>query len=89
MCLLRFILAKFFHVLKLKLFLLPNSVLAKHIKININGRFTIEHSHLFLLTSRLILVVTCLPDLSQFLELLLSFVKSPHGGHYCLRIGCG
>jgi hypothetical protein len=21
--------------------------------------------------------------------LLLSFVKSPHGGHYCLRIGCG
>jgi hypothetical protein len=33
---LRFILAKLFHVLKLKLFLLPNNVLAKCINVNIN-----------------------------------------------------
>jgi hypothetical protein len=93
LCLLRFIFAKLFHVLKFKLFLLPNNVLAKRVNININSHLAIEHSHLLLLllllASRLILVATCLPSLSQSLELLLSFVKSPHGGHYCLRIGCG
>jgi hypothetical protein len=36
MCLLRFVLARLFHVLKLKLFLLPNNVLAKRINVNIN-----------------------------------------------------
>ncbi len=87
--LLCFTLAKLFHVLKLKLFLLPNSVLAKRVNVNINGRLAVEHSHLLLLASRLILVVTCLPSLNQSLELLLLFVKSPSGGHYCLRIGCG
>jgi hypothetical protein len=86
---LRFVLAKLFHILKLKLFLLPNSVLVKRVNININGRLAVEHNHLLLLAFRLILVATCLPGLSQSLELLLSFVKSPHGGHYCLRIGFG
>ncbi len=87
--LLCFVLARLFHVLKLKLFLLPNNILAKRVNVNINGRLAVKHSHLLLLASRLILVVTCLPSLSQSLELLLLFVKSPHGGHYCLRIGCG
>jgi hypothetical protein len=73
-----FVLAKLFHFLKLKLFLLPNNVLAKRVNVNINSRFTVEHSHLLLLlASKLILVATCLPGLSQSLELLLSFVKSP------------
>ncbi len=54
-----------FHVLKLKLFLLPNSILAKRVNVNINSRLVVEHSHLLLfLASRLILVVTCLPGLS-------------------------
>jgi hypothetical protein len=90
--LLRFIFAKLFHVLKFKLFLLPNNVLAKRVNININSHLAVEHNHLLLLlllASRLILVATCLLSLSQSLKLLLSFVKSPHGGHYCLRIGCG
>jgi hypothetical protein len=86
--LLRFVFTRLFHVLKLKLFLLPNSVLAKRVNVNINGRLVVEHSHLLLLTSRLILVTTCLPGLNQSLELLLSFVKSPNGGHSCLQIGC-
>jgi hypothetical protein len=51
------------------------------VNVNINNRFAVEHSHLLLLlASRLILVATCLPSLNQSLELLLSFVKSPHGG---------
>jgi hypothetical protein len=63
--LLCFVLARLFHVLKLKLFLLPNSILAKHVNVNINSRLTIEHSHLLLLfASRLIFVTTCLPGLS-------------------------
>jgi len=88
--LLRFVLAMLFHIFKLKLFLLPNSVLAKCVNINISGRLAIEHNHLLLLlASRLILVMTCLPSLNQSLQVLLSFVKSPHGGHYYLWIGCG
>jgi hypothetical protein len=63
--LLRFVFARFFHVLKLKLFLLPNNVLAKHVNVNINDHLTIEHNHLFLLlVSRLILVTMCLPSLN-------------------------
>jgi hypothetical protein len=80
----RFILARLFHVLKLKLFLLPNNILVKRVNVNVNGRLAVQHNHLLLLTSRLILVVTCPPGLNQALELLLSFVKSPHGDHYCL-----
>jgi hypothetical protein len=53
-----------FHILKLKLFLLPNSVLTKRVNVNINGPLAVEHNHLLLLTSRLILVVTCLPGLN-------------------------
>jgi hypothetical protein len=82
MRLLRFVLARLFHVFKLKLFLLPNNVLAKRVNVNINGHLTIEHNHLLLLlSSKLILVVMCLPGLSQSLKLMLSFVKSPHGDH--------
>jgi hypothetical protein len=65
--LLCFILTKFFHVLKFKLFLLPNSVFAKRVNVNINGRLAVEHSRLLLhllLASRLILVAICLPGLS-------------------------
>jgi len=87
--LLHFVLARHFHVLKLKLFLLPNNVLAKRMNVNINDRLTVEHNHLLLLASKLILVATCLLGPRQSLELLLSFVESPHGDHYYLRIGCG
>jgi hypothetical protein len=63
--LLRFIFARLFHILKLKLFLLPNNVLAKRVNVNINSRLVVEHNHLLLLlASRFILVVTCLPGLS-------------------------
>jgi len=73
----RFVVARLFHVLKLKLFFLLNNVLAKRVNVNINDLLVVEHSHLLLLASRLILVATCLLGLSQSLELLFLFVKSP------------